>query len=260
MIEEENIKSRSEINALFRYQQTFELWLIFLFKFLTSLIFLIDDLTFLLYCEYEYHMTQSEAGILFCVSAICLFTYGLTISGFIIDKLGVKWSLMLGLGLYATAKFILIFADTRTQLWIVMVTIAPLGISIVFPCLILGVKRLTKENIRPTAFSIFYAAMILGAVFGGPIVDWIRHDYKTTSWRYRHTNQETGEEEERYQEFSAWRTICFVGFCLNMLMIFLLCFYWEPQEKVFEEEEIDWGKYLLLTNISYRSHSSPHLL
>jgi MFS family permease len=79
---------------------------------------------------------------------LCLFTYGLTISGFIIDKLGVKISLMLGLSLYAVAKFILIFADTRLQLYIVMVTIAPFGISIIFPCLVLAVKKLTFENAR----------------------------------------------------------------------------------------------------------------
>lgn len=58
-------------------------------------------------------MTPSEAGILFCISAICLFCYGLTISGYIIDKIGVKGSLLLGLSLYAAGKFILVFADTR---------------------------------------------------------------------------------------------------------------------------------------------------
>lgn len=59
-------------------------------------------------------MSQSEAGILFCVSALCLFTYGLTISGYIIDKIGVKGSLIIGLISYAIAKFVLIFADNRT--------------------------------------------------------------------------------------------------------------------------------------------------
>jgi len=119
------------------------------FKFLTSLIFLIDDLTFLLYCEYEFHMTQSEAGMLFCGTALCLFTYGLFVSGFVIDKLGIKPSLNIGLSLYAIGKFILIFADSRVQLTIVMLTIIPLGISIIFPCLVLAVKRLSKENARP---------------------------------------------------------------------------------------------------------------
>ena len=165
---------------------TIEIWMIIFVKFVTSLIFLIDDLTFLLYCQYEYHMTQSEAGILFAISAICLFVYGIGISGYIIDKVGVKWSLMLGLSLYAAAKFFLIFIETRMQLYIIMLTIAPLGISIIFPCLLLGIKKLTSEDSRPIAFSVFYGAMVLGAVFGGPIVDWIRYDYKHSSVTYHH--------------------------------------------------------------------------
>jgi MFS family permease len=133
-------------------------------------------------------MSPSEAGLLFCVSALCLFTYGLTISGFIIDKVGVKISLIIGLSLYGIAKFILIFAESRTILWVNMCTLAPFGISIVFPCLILGIKKLTHENVRPFAFSLFFGAMIIGAIFGGPIVDLIRHDYKTSTFHYTHHN------------------------------------------------------------------------
>lgn len=87
--------------------------MILFFKFTTSLIFLIDDLTFLLYCQYEYKMSEWEVGVLICFTALCLLTYGLTISGYIIDKWGVKWSLMFGFSLYAIAKFLLLFAETR---------------------------------------------------------------------------------------------------------------------------------------------------
>ena len=50
-------KSRTDISKIFKQQQTFEIWMMFVFKLITSVIFLIDDLTFLLYCEYEFHMT-----------------------------------------------------------------------------------------------------------------------------------------------------------------------------------------------------------
>jgi MFS family permease len=167
--------------------------------------------------------------------------------------MGVKYALMLGLSLYAIGKFVLIFADTRLQLWIVMVTVFPLGISIIYPVLLLGVKRLCFENARPQAFSLFYAAMIIGAILGGPIVDWIRHDYKRTDWRYTHHNQETGEDEERYESFSAWRTICFVGFCLNIFMIIVLCFYRREVEERFEDPNLDKGKFPFILNF-YRGN------
>lgn len=81
-------------------------------KLATSLTFLIDDLTFLVFCEYEFGMSQQEAGILFCVSALFLFAYGLTISGYLIDKLGVKISLALGFIALTIAKLVLTFADS----------------------------------------------------------------------------------------------------------------------------------------------------
>lgn len=242
---EAEIKTRTEIERVFREQQTFELWIIFVFKFLTSLIILIDDLTFLLFCQYEFKMSQFEAGSLFCFFALSLFFYGLFVAGIIIDKMGVKNSLLLGLVLYAITKFILIFAEYRWQLYILMTTIGPLGISILFPVLILGVKKLTKENARPQAFSFFYGAMILGAVIGGPIVDLLRLG-KTTRFTYTHMNEETGQEEERTEEFSAWRTIMFFAFVVNVAMIFVLLFYNSRVERQFEEEGIDWGKYTSL--------------
>ena len=85
-----------------------------------------------------------EAGTLFAISAICLFIYGLTISGPLIDKLGVKWSLMIGLCLYAIAKLILFFAETREVLYITCITLLPLGISIIYPTLLLGIKKLKR--------------------------------------------------------------------------------------------------------------------
>lgn len=187
-------RSMAEINVEFGRQQTFEIWVIFIFKFFTSLVFLIDDLTFLLFCIYEFHMTVWETGVLFFCTAICVLTYGLTITGFIIDKLGVKFALFIGFILYAIAKFFLIFIDNRAQLYFIMLTILPFAISLIFPTLVLAIKRLTLESARPLAFSIFFGAMILGAVFGGPIVDWIRHDYKHSSVTYKHENQETGKE------------------------------------------------------------------
>lgn len=67
-----------------------------------------------------------------------------------------------------------------------MTTSAPLGISIIFPALMLAVKKLTFEDARPLAFSYFYGAMILGAIFGGPIIDWIRMTQKQRSFKYNH--------------------------------------------------------------------------
>ena len=143
---------------------------------------------------------------MFCIFALCLFFYGLFAAGIIIDKLGVKNSLTIGIWLYFLAKFVLIFAEYRWQIYLCLCTIAPLGLAILFPVLLLGAKKLTKPNVRTQAFSFLQGAMILGAVLAGPIVDLLRLS-KTTSLEYTHTNTITGEDETRIEDFSSWRTI-----------------------------------------------------
>ena len=160
-----------------------------------------------------------------------LFAYGLTISGYLIDKIGVKYSLILGFSMITLAKFLLTFVESRLQLYFIMCTISPFGISVIFPCLILGVKKLTTNgHFRSLSFSIFYGFMVLGALLGGPIVDFIRRDIGKTQFEYYHTNVETGKVEKRYLEVSAWRTISFFGFFLCFMMLLLLATYRKETE------------------------------
>jgi hypothetical protein len=81
--------------------------------------------------------------------------------------------------------------------------------------------------------------MILGALIGGPIVDFIRRDIGKTQFEYLHTNVETGIIEKRYIEVSAWRTISFFGFLLNGSMLILLAFYNRSVEDIYADPNVD---------------------
>jgi hypothetical protein len=140
--------------------------------------------------------------------------------------LGVKISLIIGFTLITVAKFILTFADSTMQLYFVMCTISPFGISIIFPCLVLGIKKLTTDgSFRKLSFSVFFGFMVIGGLVGGPIVDFIRRDIGKTQFEYLHTNVETGKIEKRFIEVSAWRTISFFGFVVYSMGTLLLCTY-----------------------------------
>lgn len=91
--------------------------------------------------------------------------------------------------------------------------------------------------------------MILGAVLAGPIVDLLRLS-KTTSFEYTHTNTITGEDEDRIEEFSSWRTIMFFGLVVLLAMAVILLFYNPNVERKFEEDEIDWEAIARLTYCS----------
>lgn len=77
--------------------------------------------------------------------------------------------------------------------------------------------------------------MVMGALAGGPIVDFIRRDIGKTQFEYLHTNVETGKVEHRFIEVSAWRTMCFFGFLLNLSMLILICTYNSKYEDKFTE-------------------------
>lgn len=115
-----------------------------------------------------------------------------------------------------------------------MCSISPFGISIIFPCLVLGVKKLTHEGpFRKQCFSIYFGFMVIGGVLGGPIVDFIRRDIGKTQIEYLHTNVETGKIEKRYMEVSAWRSIQFFGFLLYLFCLILICTYRTKAEEQF---------------------------
>ena len=107
---------------------------------------------------------------------------------------------------------------------------------------------MTKESARPLAFSIFFGSMILGGVFGGPIVDWIRHDYKHASVTYSHSNTETGHDEPREMSVSPYRIVQFFGLITYSIMLIALCFYNPEKEVQFIEEVYDQGKCYKSTN------------
>jgi MFS family permease len=231
--------SREDLNREFNDKQKWELWVVFVIKLFTSMMFLIDDLTFLVFCQYEFGMTQQESGIMFCVSALFLFAYGLTISGYLIDKMGVKFSLILGLSLIGLGKFLLTFVTQRVHLYLIMCTISPFGISIIFPTLVLAVKKLSHPGaMRSLAFNIYYGFMVFGALIGGPLVDFIRRDIGKTQFEYLHTNVETGAIEKRYLVVSAWRTIAFFGFIISVGMLILMCTYKKQIENDFIERHL----------------------
>ena len=65
-------------------------------KFLESFGFIAEDLVFLLYLKEEIGLTQTESGLIYSLTACLTFVYGLLFSGYLIDKAGVRISLIIG--------------------------------------------------------------------------------------------------------------------------------------------------------------------
>ena len=94
---------------LFR-QSPWDLWLILIAKLIESFAFISEDLVFMMLLKEEILLTQQEAGTVYSITAGLTFLYGLVISGYLIDKGGVKFSLVLGSFFLTCARFLLTFA------------------------------------------------------------------------------------------------------------------------------------------------------
>jgi dipeptide/tripeptide permease len=108
-----------------------QLWVILICKFFESLSFITEDFIFFLFFQNEFGMDQFECGIVYSLAAIMTFIYGLLFGGYIIDcGMGVKPCMLLGSLLLAIARFLPVILTSKNEVYIVMATIVPFGMSL----------------------------------------------------------------------------------------------------------------------------------
>lgn len=81
----------------------------------------------------------------------------------------------------------------------------------------LGIKKCTIGRTRSLAYSLFYSMLISGLFLAGPVVDIIRNFVgKTTIYI-----------ADGVYEFSPYRMVFFIGFCLSFIGFWLIFFLYK---------------------------------
>jgi len=78
--------------------------------------------------------------LLYSIAAGLTFLYGFIISGYLIDRGGVKLSMVLGSLMLTGARFLLAFGKEKWIIYVVFTTLTPLGMSLYVPVMILGIN------------------------------------------------------------------------------------------------------------------------
>ena len=78
----------------------------------------------------DFGLTDMESGTLFSLTAALTLTYGLLISGYLIDNAGVKPCLLIGSFLLTLCRMSAVFVTSKRDLYLVMTTVAPMGLSL----------------------------------------------------------------------------------------------------------------------------------
>ena len=147
-----------------------ELWLVYAVNTLESYAYFQMSLNFTVFLSAEYGYSDVTAGALYGAWGILVSVYGFFV-GFLIDRLGVRRSLLLGGTVSAVGRAMFALIADRWAMFGAMFVVMPLGMSMVIPVATLAMKRYTTTENRTVAFSMLYSTMNVGAVLSGPVTD-----------------------------------------------------------------------------------------
>uniref|UniRef100_A0A0G4IFI8 Major facilitator superfamily (MFS) profile domain-containing protein n=1 Tax=Chromera velia CCMP2878 TaxID=1169474 RepID=A0A0G4IFI8_9ALVE len=147
-----------------------ELFLVFALKFLESYAYFVFSYTLILFLSDEYELTDEEAGWTYGLYGMLTSAYGLVI-GALIDRLGVKRSLIFGCSILFLSRLVLTFVtDIRVVSFILFSTL-PVGSAMGIPVMQIGIRRFAPPGCQTLAYSLFYVMMNAAAISAAPAID-----------------------------------------------------------------------------------------
>jgi POT family proton-dependent oligopeptide transporter len=149
-----------------------ELWLIYVLKLLSSYAYFSLSLALVLFLSETLGYDDTNAGLLYGLYGVVTSLYGLA-SGWLIDRLGVRRSLLLGAGLGTVARAGMAVLTHRVAVALVLLTVLPFAECLGVPVLTICIKRYAsgKDGVRTVAYSLFYTVMNVAALLAGPTVE-----------------------------------------------------------------------------------------
>jgi MFS family permease len=128
------------------------------------------------YFSDEFKFSDIEAATLFATSALGYVIYGL-FTGLIIDRIGIKNSLVVGGILGVTCSITIGLAATRGVLIFAVVVMLPLSTTFVLPVIKIAQKRYTYSENKRIAFWIGYVTYNAGVMLSFYYVDFVRYRF-----------------------------------------------------------------------------------
>jgi len=147
-----------------------ELWLVYVLKFLESYGYFSISMLLILYLSDEFGLSDVQAGTIYGLFGLSSGVISF-FSGFVVDSLGVRMSLITGFTILTTARLLLATTKSLVVVKLVLFILMPIGSSFGIPVLSMGIKRYTTSRNRGFAFGMFYVVMNVAALCSGLIID-----------------------------------------------------------------------------------------
>lgn len=156
-----------------------ELWLVYGLKVMESFAYFASSLNLTPLLTERFGMTDLEAGAAYSAWGVTAGVVGMA-AGPLIDRLGVRRSLVVGGTLLAAGRLLFAVATTRSQAYLALFFLQSLGMTLAIPVLSIAVRRATTARTQQPAFGLFYSAMNVSALASGVVTDAFRGQHKAT--------------------------------------------------------------------------------
>jgi MFS family permease len=149
-----------------------ELRLVYLLKALDSYGYFALSEVFTTYFS-EFGVSDVAAGTYYGAWGTAITAYGVA-TGFAIDAMGVRRSLVACYALQTLARLILAFTTDPQVAVVTLFTIQALASSWGAPVMAIAIKRIVHDDDRVVSFGIFYSVMNVSALLSGVAIDVLR--------------------------------------------------------------------------------------
>ena len=149
-----------------------ELRLVYLLKALDSYGYFALSEVFTTYFS-EFGVSDVAAGTYYGAWGTAITAYGVA-TGFAIDAMGVRRSLVACYALQTLARLILAFTTDPQVAVVTLFTIQALASSWGAPVMTIAIKRIVNDDDRVVSFGIFYSVMNVSALVSGVAIDVLR--------------------------------------------------------------------------------------
>lgn len=154
-----------------------ELWVTFAIKFLDSLANFSMHTILVLYLTQEFAYSDVKAGSVYGGYGALITIYGIG-TGLIIDRIGVVKSMSSGVIISLAGRLIMLIVTASTlgqvMLLISLLIVIPLGNSLMFPTMMIAIRRYTEKKNRNFVYGLFYTIMNIALIISGPLIDLFR--------------------------------------------------------------------------------------
>ena len=121
----------------------------------------------------EFGVSDVAAGTYYGAWGTAITAYGIA-TGFAIDAMGVRRSLVACYALQTLARLILAFTSDATVAVVTLFTMQALATSWGAPVMTIAIKRLVADADRVMSFGLFYSVMNVSALLSGVAIDLTR--------------------------------------------------------------------------------------